>query len=91
MNPRSSSAKKPAGQVLKDIRRATRRHFSAETAKSATNGGNLQAVLAGEVADSAGLAGAKPDLAPMARTASVMLLPCAAIYIGSKLWPRHNA
>ena len=30
MNPRSSSAKKPAEQVRKDIRRATRRHFSAE-------------------------------------------------------------
>ena len=30
MNPRSSSAKKPAEQVMKDIRRATRRHFSAE-------------------------------------------------------------
>ena len=30
MSPRSSSAKKPAEQVMKDIRRATRRHFSAE-------------------------------------------------------------
>jgi transposase len=30
MNPKSSSAKKPAEQVVKDIRRATRRHFSAE-------------------------------------------------------------
>ena len=30
MNPGSSSARKPAGQVVKDIRRATRRHFSAE-------------------------------------------------------------
>ena len=30
MNPRTSSAKKPAEQVMKDIRRATRRHFSAE-------------------------------------------------------------
>jgi len=30
MSPRSSSAKKPAEQVVKDIRRATRRHFSAE-------------------------------------------------------------
>jgi transposase len=30
MNPRCSSAKKPAEQVMKDIRRATRRHFSAE-------------------------------------------------------------
>ena len=30
MNPRASSAKKPAEQVMKDIRRATRRHFSAE-------------------------------------------------------------
>ena len=30
MNPRSSIAKKPAEQVMKDIRRATRRHFSAE-------------------------------------------------------------
>jgi transposase len=30
MNPKSSSAKKPAEQVAKDIRRATRRHFSAE-------------------------------------------------------------
>ena len=30
MNPKSSSAKKPAEQVMKDIRRATRRHFSAE-------------------------------------------------------------
>jgi transposase len=30
MNPRSSSAKKPAEQVMKDIRGATRRHFSAE-------------------------------------------------------------
>ena len=30
MRPKSSSAKKSAEQVLKDIRRATRRHFSAE-------------------------------------------------------------
>ena len=30
MNPRTSRAKKPAEQVMKDIRRATRRHFSAE-------------------------------------------------------------
>ena len=30
MSPRSSIAKKPAEQVLKDIRRVTRRHFSAE-------------------------------------------------------------
>jgi transposase len=30
MNPRSSSAKKPAEQVMKDIRRATQRYFSAE-------------------------------------------------------------
>ena len=30
MRPRSSSTKKPAEQVVKDIRRATRRHFSAE-------------------------------------------------------------
>ena len=30
MSPRSSSAKKPAEQVIKDIRRTTRRHFSAE-------------------------------------------------------------
>lgn len=30
MSPKSSSAKKPAAQVVKDIRRATRRHFSAE-------------------------------------------------------------
>ena len=30
MNPRTSSTKKPAEQVMKDIRRATRRHFSAE-------------------------------------------------------------
>jgi transposase len=30
MNPRNSSAKKPAEQVMKDIRRATRRYFSAE-------------------------------------------------------------
>ena len=30
MNPRISSAKKPAEQVMKDIRRVTRRHFSAE-------------------------------------------------------------
>src|SRR3954449_3192621 len=30
MRPRSPSAKKPAEQVVKDIRRATRRHFSAE-------------------------------------------------------------
>lgn len=29
MRPRSSSAKKPAEEVVKDIRRATRRHFSA--------------------------------------------------------------
>ena len=28
--PKSSNAKKPAEQVVKDIRRATRRHFSAE-------------------------------------------------------------
>ena len=30
MRPKSLSAKKPAEQVVKDIRRATRRHFSAE-------------------------------------------------------------
>ena len=30
MSPKSTSAKKPAEQVVKDIRRATRRHFSAE-------------------------------------------------------------
>ena len=30
MRPKPLSAKKPAGQVVKDIRRATRRHFSAE-------------------------------------------------------------
>ena len=30
MRPKSSSAKKPAEQVVKEIRRATRRHFSAE-------------------------------------------------------------
>ena len=30
MNPKSTTAKKPAEQVVKDIRRATRRHFSAE-------------------------------------------------------------
>jgi len=30
MSPKTSSAKKPAEQVMKDIRRATRRHFSAE-------------------------------------------------------------
>ena len=30
MRPKSSSSKKPAEQVAKDIRRATRRHFSAE-------------------------------------------------------------
>ena len=30
MRPKSSSAKKPAEQVVKDIRRATRQHFSAE-------------------------------------------------------------
>ena len=30
MRPKSSSGKKPAEQVVKDIRRATRRHFSAE-------------------------------------------------------------
>ena len=30
MSPKSSSAKKPAEQVLKDIRRVIRRHFSAE-------------------------------------------------------------
>ena len=30
MRPRSSSPKKPTEQVVKDIRRATRRHFSAE-------------------------------------------------------------
>ena len=30
MRAKSSSAKRPAEQVLKDIRRATRRHFSAE-------------------------------------------------------------
>jgi transposase len=30
MSSKSSSAKKPAEQVVKDIRRATRRHFSAE-------------------------------------------------------------
>ena len=30
MTPKSTTAKKPAEQVVKDIRRATRRHFSAE-------------------------------------------------------------
>jgi transposase len=30
MNPRSSSVKKPAEEVTKDIRCAARRHFSAE-------------------------------------------------------------
>lgn len=30
MRAKSSSTKKPAEQVMKDIRRATRRHFSAE-------------------------------------------------------------
>ena len=30
MRPKPSSTKKPAEQVVKDIRRATRRHFSAE-------------------------------------------------------------
>ena len=30
MRPKPLSAKKPAEQVVKDIRRATRRHFSAE-------------------------------------------------------------
>src|SRR5665213_1448953 len=30
MRPKSSIAKKPAEQVVKDIRRATRRHFSVE-------------------------------------------------------------
>jgi len=30
MRSKSSSAKKPVEQVVKDIRRATRRHFSAE-------------------------------------------------------------
>ena len=30
MRPNSSSLKRPAKQVVKDIRRATRRHFSAE-------------------------------------------------------------
>ena len=30
MKPKSSSSKKPAEQVIKDIRRKTRRHFSAE-------------------------------------------------------------
>ena len=30
MSPQSSSTKKPAEQMVKDIRRATRRHFSAE-------------------------------------------------------------
>ena len=30
MRPKSSSPKKPVEQVVKDIRRATRRHFSAE-------------------------------------------------------------
>ena len=30
MSPKSTTAKKPAEQVIKDIRRVTRRHFSAE-------------------------------------------------------------
>jgi len=30
MRAKSSSVKRPAEQVVKDIRRATRRHFSAE-------------------------------------------------------------
>lgn len=30
MKPKSSNAKSPTGQVVKDVRRKTRRHFSAE-------------------------------------------------------------
>ena len=30
MRPKHSTSKRPAEQVVKDIRRATRRHFSAE-------------------------------------------------------------
>ena len=30
MRPKTTNAKRPAEQVVKDIRRATRRHFSAE-------------------------------------------------------------
>ena len=43
------------------------------------------------VADVAALAYAKSDLPSMARTSSVMLLPCAAISTGSRPWLRHNA
>jgi transposase len=30
MRPKTTKSKKPADRVVKDIRRATRRHFSAE-------------------------------------------------------------
>ena len=43
------------------------------------------------VAHVAALAYAKSDLPSMARTSSVMLLPCAAISTGSRPWLRHNA
>jgi len=38
MRAKSSSAKKPAEQVVKDIRRATRRHFSAALRLSTPDG-----------------------------------------------------
>ena len=48
MRPKSSSPKKPAEQVVKDIRRATRRHFSAED--------KIRIVLDGLLGDASSLA-----------------------------------
>ena len=44
------------------------------TAKSDTNGGNLRAAFAGDVADVTALAVVNSDLAPMGRISSAMLL-----------------
>ena len=64
---------------------------AARAATFATNGGNPCAAFAGDVANVAAIACAKSGLASMARTSSAMLLPCAEVSTGSKLWPRHNA
>lgn len=47
MRPKSSNAKKPAEQVAKDIRRATRRHFSTDDKIRIALDGLLPPMLAG--------------------------------------------
>lgn len=65
MRPKPSNAKKPAEQVVKDIRRATPRHFSAED--------NIRIVLDGlrgedsiaELCRKEGIAQSLPTLCPV--------------------------